>query len=90
MSCPTCDHTMQKLSAEEPTYWCPRCGTLKTIQCHLEDGFVNLDTPKLVTRTRDLLKTFAKGSAAANNAWHLGVVESCLDCTNREAPHESG
>lgn len=26
MSCPKCDHTMQKPHAEE--HWCPRCGTL--------------------------------------------------------------
>ena len=32
MACPTCDHTMQNLGVEnQKIFWCPRCGTLKTI-----------------------------------------------------------
>lgn len=31
MSCPNCDHTMQLICQQpQPTYWCPRCGGLKT------------------------------------------------------------
>jgi len=35
MSCPTCDHTMEKVGDMAtpydgvPLFWCPRCGTLK-------------------------------------------------------------
>ena len=35
MSCPTCDHTVQRIGSMEPPYhrvplfWCPRCGTVK-------------------------------------------------------------
>lgn len=30
MACPVCDHTMQRFGTEDfPTFWCPRCGTLK-------------------------------------------------------------
>lgn len=34
MACPTCDHTMQRVGGgdESPiVFWCPRCGTLKTV-----------------------------------------------------------
>lgn len=33
MPCPVCDHTMQNLGLDQGgrrTFWCPRCGTLKT------------------------------------------------------------
>lgn len=33
MSCPTCDHTMHNLGLDQAgrrTFWCPRCGTIKT------------------------------------------------------------
>jgi tRNA(Ile2) C34 agmatinyltransferase TiaS len=37
MACPTCNHTMENLGTEVvKTFWCPRCGTLKTVH---EDGF---------------------------------------------------
>lgn len=34
MACPICDHTMQDLGIKDIShniYWCPRCGTLKTV-----------------------------------------------------------
>ena len=44
MSCPTCDHTMQRLPLH--IFWCPRCGTLKTPGEREE-------APKLVERCRE-------------------------------------
>jgi Zn-finger nucleic acid-binding protein len=33
MACPTCSHTMQNLGVEsERVFWCPRCGTIKTVR----------------------------------------------------------
>lgn len=30
MACPTCDHTMQNLGADDRRiFWCPRCGTIR-------------------------------------------------------------
>lgn len=38
MACPTCDHTMQNLGVEnQKIFWCPRCGTLKTISGDYEE-----------------------------------------------------
>ena len=34
MACPRCDHTMSKLGEAAvgvPVYWCPRCGSYKTV-----------------------------------------------------------
>lgn len=53
MSCPTCDHTMQRVV--EGVFWCPRCGTLKqpvtsnVLGIHAYDSFVQ---PLLIERCR--------------------------------------
>jgi hypothetical protein len=51
VSCPTCNSaTMQNLGIEDsPTWWCSRCGTVKT--CN--GGFENISTPKLVMYVRE-------------------------------------
>lgn len=46
MSCPTCDHTMQRLAGH--VFWCPRCGTLKTAPGEREE----IEAPELVKRCR--------------------------------------
>ena len=53
MSCPTCDHTMQRIGKDEigdnaGVFWCPRCGTLKA------DGWYESPVPKLVERAASL------------------------------------
>ena len=74
MSCPTCDHTMQRVDTtdgeEFRRYWCPRCGTLKHENSH-EYGFDSDQAPFLVERVRTLL-----GSVNRNVASRLGVTES--------------
>lgn len=45
MPCPTCDHTMQNLGVEsERKFWCPRCGTIKTVAGEREE----IEAPALV------------------------------------------
>ena len=74
MSCPTCDHTMQKVGVFDdngPTFWCPRCGTLRVDTQAGE--FV--DRPKLVDRCREF---GGKMNCAADwTIWvMIGVEES--------------
>lgn len=67
MPCPTCNHTMQNLGldqAKRRSFWCPRCGTVKTeIQGTFSDGCGGSiaetrqehETPYLVKRVVDLV-----------------------------------
>ncbi len=53
MSCPTCDHTMQRVG--QGVFWCPRCGTLRTV-LSLPAAIRNDDAaPRLVDSMRDLI-----------------------------------
>jgi hypothetical protein len=93
MSCPTCDHTMQRLNEHWPAYYyCPRCGTLRTVQI----GLLSPDdvaVPKLVTRCQEFQRDFIKRAASLSwdrfvNAWHhLGIQESIWPL--QEDKHES-
>jgi hypothetical protein len=52
MPCPTCSHTLQNLGLDQAgrrTFWCPRCGTLKT-EC--QDGFEEHQVPSLAKRVK--------------------------------------
>jgi hypothetical protein len=49
MPCDICDHTVQSIGAtDRPTYWCPRCGTLKIVT----GDFHDTKPPALVERVR--------------------------------------
>lgn len=55
MPCPTCDHTLTNLGLDQGgrrTFWCPRCGTIKS---ETTEGWVDVGTPKLVPLCRRLL-----------------------------------
>lgn len=53
MSCPTCDHTMQRLGESGlcSLFNCPRCGTIKSV--HSVDSREEVYVPALVERCRD-------------------------------------
>jgi uncharacterized Zn finger protein (UPF0148 family) len=69
MPCPTCDHTMQRII--DGTFWCPRCGTLKTIS----GDHTEIDTPMLVNRCREFEPTL--GNILRDGKWRLlGIHES--------------
>jgi uncharacterized Zn finger protein len=50
MPCPTCSHTMHGLdtAGAERLFWCPRCGTVKSIHGDYE----NVTVPFLADRIR--------------------------------------
>ncbi len=51
MPCPTCSHTMQNLGLAtngRRTFWCSRCGTIKTEA----EGLHEVAVPKLVGHVR--------------------------------------
>jgi len=64
MSCPTCDHTMQRI--ENETFWCPRCGTLRLGPM--------IEMPMLVERVRMFAGTLGRSWSAL--AHRLGILES--------------
>jgi hypothetical protein len=64
MSCPTCSHTMQKLSAApKHLWWCPRCGTLKEVVGHLGKEYVSAEMPKVVDFLRGFVRMVEPGPA---------------------------
>lgn len=68
MSCPTCDHTMQKVVYG--IFWCPRCGTL------MQEGGT-AEMPGLVERCRELAAENTHSSAFPWPAWRrLGIAEA--------------
>jgi hypothetical protein len=91
MSCPTCGHTMSNLGLDQAhrrTFWCPRCGTIKTeFDVTVTDDFggsvrrVNEEhgTPFLVTSCRRFAPSLKALSpyTGAETAWHrLGIPEA--------------
>lgn len=78
MSCPTCDHTMQTLfvDRERSIYWCPRCGTLRSVLFEHEDDSV----PFLISRCREFQRNhLAEATINSHDyrAWRrLGIEES--------------
>ncbi len=82
MSCPTCGHTMQGIGevpavGGDPTFWCPRCGTLH------QPARLMIEPPVLVKRCRDLRAIIHAGGYLVievkrlQEKWHqLGLDES--------------
>ncbi len=57
MSCPTCGHTLARVCTQAETvdhFHCERCGTM--VAKYLIGDHVNIYTPKLVERCRELEK----------------------------------
>jgi uncharacterized protein YbaR (Trm112 family) len=80
MACPTCDHTMQRISEAEKVFWCPRCGTLK---CHIVEDRFNDEPPMLVSRCRRFGQSL--GPSWAQLWWTLGIAEA-IDTPGRSEP----
>jgi hypothetical protein len=78
MACPTCDHTMHKLSlpaAVTSTWWCPRCGTLKhELVGPFED---REEVPALVKRCREFEKDRIVYTFTEKGKWiTLGITDA--------------
>ncbi len=56
MACPVCDHTMQKISDGPRVFWCPRCGSLRTLRGENVDD----ETPSLVWRAKSIADTIVR------------------------------
>jgi hypothetical protein len=79
MSCPTCDHTMERVAMDvfrRGCFWCPRCGTVWTTSCDETGAWVNRDEPPaLVDRCRRFEKI--RGIAYLINEWiTAGIAEA--------------
>jgi predicted amidophosphoribosyltransferase len=76
MPCPTCDHSMHKFEAPEPTWWCPRCGTLMSHRPHMGKTYRVAQPPALVERVRAAVR-MASGNRELLQALHtLGILEA--------------
>lgn len=78
MPCQSCDHTMQRVNdGHPPTFWCPRCGTLK-----MEGGVPEFEEPKLVNRAFRLCEQAldALATLKLEGRWHEGLAheERCV------------
>lgn len=70
MACPTCNHTMQRISPDVMgMFWCPRCGTIRN---HL--GHTDFEAPKLVDRCREFGGTL--GPAWISLWQRIGIEEA--------------
>jgi uncharacterized C2H2 Zn-finger protein len=50
MPCDICGHTVQNLGTIDfKTFWCPRCGTIKTIK----GDYTEHEAPSIIKRLRD-------------------------------------
>lgn len=78
MACPTCDHTMQRLT--DGITWCPRCGTLKYDGGYFGNHYQpDPDVPKLVNqiiKLIDITKDNAHISLITEIIHQLGITES--------------
>lgn len=85
MPCPTCSHTMQNLgldTAGRTTWWCARCGSLKTEIHHLGKTFESNEAPKLVECVRGFVRMLDDTAAGR---WLKSQVEvsSVLESTHK-------
>jgi len=72
MACQTCDHTMQKVNdGKPPTFWCPRCGTIKS-----EGSVPEFEEPKLVERAKKLAQADEDADPRGHDLVRLAVAES--------------
>ncbi len=82
MACDTCSHTMQNLGVEgQRIFWCPRCGSLKTVVGHADKEFTNTERPKLVDIAREFVRRFPDtdaGRQLKQQAEASGILESTL------------
>lgn len=69
MSCPNCDHTMQGITSNTSgrIFWCPRCGTLKTVR----DALEIIDSPSAIGRLRKIVATHLVGGTIARDILEL-------------------
>jgi Zn-finger nucleic acid-binding protein len=78
MSCPTCSGTMQSLGLNQldrRTFWCPRCGTLRT-----EGGGINEAVPpSLVARCR----AYSADVSMIEEWYSCGIAEAISTPENR-------
>ncbi len=77
MACPTCDKTMQKVC--DGHFWCPCCGTLRSITGYLGKEYTNDSRPSLVDRTRAFVRMIdgtAMGRYLKQQAEECGVLEA--------------
>jgi hypothetical protein len=87
--CPKCDHTLQNLGltdADRRTFWCPRCGTLKTEIAHMGREYEQVETPKLVACVRSFVGMIAATDAGRwlkEQAEVSGVLESACKPSER-------
>lgn len=78
MSCPTCNSaTMQKINdAAPPTFWCSRCGTLRTPH----PAFNHDSVPSLIPLVRDLV--IFKTVPPATDVWVWRAIREALGFTD--------
>lgn len=78
MPCPLCNHTMQNLgvaTSGSRTFWCPRCGTLKT-----EHGdFTESESPRW-TRLMATGNEFQVRREYAACVWPAVADDECSTC----------
>ena len=86
MSCPNCDHTMQRTASH--VWWCPRCGTMK----HDRLGLPLYQMPTLVERCRVLTNLVDEDpgwSPKLRETLHqLGILESIRVPAERRETHD--
>lgn len=85
MSCPICKHTMSQLGLDQVNrrvFWCPRCGTLKTITqaVTVKEEFEESESPKLVARARLLADAMDHNDRGVQN--HLMAVKESVGVSN--------
>lgn len=79
MSCPTCDHTMERICTFEPdvdgdgsgVFICPRCGTY-IIEGSLDSPHV----PKIVSRCRSFESCLLRHTLKMDLWRNMGIAES--------------
>lgn len=83
MACPTCDHTLQRVNegVSPVTFWCPRCGTIKT-----GGSFEEASEPKLVQYATSLCDVVMSqcGLSEDVHRWVRTVREATLLPKERE------
>ena len=80
MSCPTCDHTMQRLGCQldecRGTFWCPRCGTLLVKSGIISTAEDETAAPDLVRRCKEFEARIDPGEQAGIAWKRIGISES--------------
>jgi transposase-like protein len=82
MPCPKCNHTMKNLGLDQSgrrSFWCDRCGTVKTESTDKEREWSEYEVPKIVARAAALLDELKHREMTSREMRLIAALRECTE-----------